>query len=238
MIHIVTVVNNHNLFVDTIKENPFMNAFPVHAYDNTSENIGLSKRYNDFLSNNMPDDAWLVFCHQDFCFQEDISSKLAELDPSCLYGPTGTGPVKQLVFITSFSRFGVERFRLGLYDRTKSFGRITQKTPGKVQQRGRFIRKPTVVDTVDCCCLIAHSSLINKYSLRFDEKLSWHLYVEDFCLNARMHHGVRTKAVQLECVHLSGGNPDTHFESDLVYLKTKYKTGHFSTTCYDGYRRF
>lgn len=238
MIHIVTVVNNYGLFESTIKQNAFMNAFPIHVYDNTRENIGLSKRYNEFLEQALPDDGWVVFCHQDFSLQEDLAPKLARVDPACLYGPTGTGPVKQLLFIASISRYGIERCRLGIYDRTKKFGRITQKTPLKEQRMGRYIRKPVVVDTVDCCCLIAHSSVIRKYGLRFDEKLDWHLYVEDFCLNARERHGVLTKALQLDCVHLSAGTTDTRFESDLVYLKAKYKTGYFSTTCYDGYRRF
>ena len=238
MIHIITVVNNHALFDQTIRNNPYMNAFPMHVFDNAAENVGLSKRYNDYIVNRMPEDAWLVFCHQDFAFEEDIAQKLAVLDRGRIYGPTGTGPTKQFLFIASFSRYGVERFRLGFYDRTKKYGRITQKTPKKTQAMGRYIRKPALVDTVDCCCMIVHTSLIRKHNLRFDESLEWHLYVEDFCLNARARHGVQTMAVQLDCVHLSAGTPDFGFEKDLVYLKSKYGTGYFSTTCYDGYRRF
>lgn len=238
MIQIVTVVNNHQLFNDTIRSNGFMNVHSLHVYDNTLENIGIAQRYNDYIRTKMHPDSWVVFCHQDFAFQEDITGKLASLDRNCLYGPTGTGPTKQLVFIATFSRYGVERFRIGFYDRSKKFGQIVQQTPKKTQQMGRYLRKPAVVDTVDCCCLIVHASLIRKHALTFDEQLQWHLYAEDFCLNAKHRNQVLTKAVQLDCVHLSDGPVNDDFDASLLHLKRKYGTGCFSTTCYDGYSRF
>jgi hypothetical protein len=238
MIQIVTVVNNHRLFNDTIGANRFMNVHPVHVYDNTRENIGIARRYNDFLRSQMPSDAWIVFCHQDFAFQEDVTDKIVGLDRKVIYGPTGTGPTKQLVFVAALSRFGVERFRFGLYDRSKKFGQIVQRTEQKTQKMGQFLRTPAMVDTVDCCCLIVHTDLIRRYGITFDEQLDWHLYAEDFCLYARDRYQVATKAVQLSCVHLSGGTTDAKFDAALLYLKQKYKTSYFSTTCYDGYRRF
>lgn len=207
-------------------------------YDNTHDNVGIAKRYNDFIRTKMPSDSWLVFCHQDFAFREDVTETFARLDRNVIYGPTGTGPTKQLVCIAAFSRYGIERFRIGFYDRTKKLGQIVQRTAQKNQKKGRFLRKPTVVDTVDCCCLIVHSDLIRRYGLTFDEQLDWHLYAEDFCLNARYLHQVLTKAVQLECVHLSSGKVDDEFDAALLHLKRKYRTGFFSTTCYDGYWRF
>jgi hypothetical protein len=238
MIQIVTVVNDHQLFNDTVRSNAFMNVHDLHVYDNTRENIGIARRYNDFIRTTMRPDSWVVFCHQDFSFQEDIAVKLAGLDRNFLYGPTGTGPTKQLVFIATLSRYGIERVRLGLYDRTKKFGQIVQSTPGKTQKLGRYLRRPAVVDTVDCCCLIAHASVIRRYAFTFDERLDWHMYVEDFCLNAKYRHQVLTKAVQLSCVHLSGGTVNDDFDDALLYVKRKYGTGYFSTTCYDGYWRF
>ncbi len=238
MIQFVSVVNNYSLYNDTIGANPYMNVHQLHTYDNTKLNIGIARRYNDFIRTRLQSNGWVVFCHQDFSMQEDITSKLSELDPNFIYGPTGTGPTKQLVFIASISRFGIERFRIGLYERTKKFGQILQSTPRRTQRTGKWLRQPKIVDTVDCCCMIIHASLIQKHALVFDEKLDWHLYVEDFCLNARHHHGVLTKAIQLDCVHLSAGTADQNFEDALHYMKRKYGAVRFSTTCYDGYSRF
>jgi hypothetical protein len=94
------------------------------------------------------------------------------------------------------------------------------------------LRKPKLVDTVDCCCMIVHTSLIKKYDLQFDERLMYHLYVEDFSLNARYAYGVKTKALQIECMHLSLGNATRDFYDSLAYLKSKYKGKRFVGTCF------
>lgn len=238
MIQIVTVVNKFDVFNSTVRENRFMNAFPVHVYDNTRDNIGISRRYNDFIENHMQDDSWVVFCHQDFGFQEDIAVKINTLDKNCIYGPIGTTGQRQLVFIFALGRYGFERFRLGICQRTVTLGQIIQKTAKKTVRMGHSIRKPMAVDTLDCCCMIVHSSLLARYNLRFDQALEWHLYVEDFCLGAKYHHDILAKAVQFECIHYSAGDVNFDFLDKLTYLKKKYKTEAFSTTCYDGYKRF
>lgn len=238
MVTIITVANNLEIYSNTIRNNPFMNRHRLHIYDNSVNNIGIPRRYNDFLSNYLPEDSWLVFCHQDFCFIENIEPLLDRLEKDCIYGPIGTGPIKQLVFIMSLSKYGLERFRIGFYDRWKKVGMITQITSKKRQKMGQFIRKPVVVDTLDSCCMIVHSSLIRKYDLRFDERLDWHLYVEDFSLQAKRAHGVKTKAIQIKCEHYSGGKVDHVFHESLNYLRKKYGTDRFATTCHDGYARF
>ncbi len=238
MITFVCVVNKMDVFTSTILDNVFMNSHAIHMIDNREQNIGIAERYNDFIDNSLPDNSWIVFCHQDFGLQENISIKLDGLDRGSIYGPTGAAGVRQLVCIGAMSRYGIERLRIGFYKRWKKFGQVTQITPQKTRKMGRKIRKPVIVDTVDSCCLIIHSSLINRYKLRFDEALQWHLYAEDLSLNARYNHGIFTKAVQLKCVHLSGGTIDYLFHENLNYLKKKYGTERFATTCYDGYSRF
>ncbi len=238
MVQLVVVVNNYDIYNTTIGKNPFMVNIPVQIYDNTVHNVGISKRYNDFLDNLMRDDTWIIFCHQDFGFQQEITGILDSLDKNIIYGPIGTAPTRQLVFAAALSCYGLERLRLGFYNRRKEFGQILQETARKKVKMGHRIRKPVIVDTVDCCCMIIHSSLVRSFVLRFDEKLDWHLYVEDFCLNAKFNHSVLTKAVQFDCVHRSDGNLNYNFIDDLAYLKRKYKTEAFSTTCYDGYQRF
>lgn len=99
MIQIVSVVNNVSLYESTIKSNGLMNRHVLHVYDNTHENIGVAKRYNEFLSKQLPDDAWIIFCHQDFYFEEDVASRLSSLDPGFLYGPIGAGPSRQFIAV-------------------------------------------------------------------------------------------------------------------------------------------
>lgn len=238
MVQIVAVVNNFDIFNATIGQNRFMNTLSVHRYDNTKSNVGISKRYNDFIDNVMRKDSWIIFCHQDFGMLQNISDVLNVLDKNFIYGPIGAAPTKQFVFAVAFSRYGIERLRFGFYNRRKEFGQILQATPRNKVKMGRRIGKPVVVDTVDCCCMIIHSSLIRAHRLRFDERLDWHLYVEDFCLNAKFNHAILTKAVQFDCIHHSNGNMDFDFNDNLAYIKKKYRIEVFSTTCYDGYQRF
>lgn len=238
MIQIVSVVNNTSLYKSAILDNPYMNRHNLFAYDNTIDNIGVPSRYNDFIMFQMLDDAWIIFCHQDFFFCEDITNKLQCLDKNVIYGPIGAGPSRQFIFMVAISRFGLERFRIGTALRSKNYGEIKQITPKKSRKIGQRIRKPIIVDTLDCCCMIVHSTLIRKYSLSFDEQLKWHLYAEDFCLNARFKYNILSMALQLNCVHLSGGTMDMTFQENLLYLKKKYNTDFFATTCYDGYKRF
>ena len=204
---IVTVVNKFDVYQETIGNNPFMNRFPVHVYDNRSENISVPKRYNDFIDNHMPEDDWIVFCHQDFGLLEDIDPLLHKLDRNVVYGPIGAAPTRQFVAIIAISRYGIERSRIGFYQRSKLLGQITQKTSAKTRKMGQYLRGTAPVDTLDCCCLIVHSSLIREHALRFDEHLDWHLYAEDLSLYAKRRHQVLSRAVQIKCVHLSARVP-------------------------------
>lgn len=71
--------------------------------------------------------------------------------------------------------------------------------------------------------IIVHSSLIKKYDLRFDETLSFDLYVEDFCIQAREKYGIVSKILPLKCQHYSYGNVSKRFYELLKYMRKKYK---------------
>ena len=81
------------------------------------------------------------------------------------------------------------------------------------------------VDCFDCQCLIVHSSLVKKYGLRFDEKLLFDMYVEDFCVNAFEKYGVISRTIKIECTHFSRGSINARFHSSLDYVREKYKGG-------------
>lgn len=236
-IHIITVYNDLNIFNQMIGENPIMNRFNLTAYDNTTDNIGISTRYNSFLNTDQPK-GWLIFCHQDFAFLEDISDKLANLNKDCIYGPIGVVGEKQFIFELKIRGFKIKKAKLGFVKfKTRLVGQIEQgKGDGTFVLDGQFLTKPHEAETVDCCCLIVHSELINKHLLRFDENLNWHLYSEDFSLNARTNFGIKTKAVQLKSKHLSLGKIDDSFKLATEYLHRKYPGKDIASTCYNGFK--
>ena len=88
-VQIICVINNYKIFNSMIKKNKFMNIHQIHVYDNTINNVGVPDRYNHFIKNCMQNNTWLIFCHQDFCFLEDFTKKLFNLNKNFLYGPIG-----------------------------------------------------------------------------------------------------------------------------------------------------
>ena len=68
-IHIISVVNNFDVYRKLIAENPAMNRYKLTAYDNSSENVGISTRYNDFIKKKLSsENEWYVFLSSGFLF--------------------------------------------------------------------------------------------------------------------------------------------------------------------------
>ena len=230
-INIISVVTNPQQYKQLFTDNPHLKAqnIHLHAYDNNTDNQPIPARYNHFIDTQAPKDTWLVFCHQDFEFLTDPSPIFEKLDPTCIYGPIGV----QLKFMPALE-FTIHTYRWhpSIHIKKDPFVRWC----GQIYQGagftkvGSFLKYPTVVDTVDCCCVIVHASLISKLNLRFDPVFDFHLYSEDFSLNARQH-GVQTKAVQIPCRHYSGGNVNELFWQKYDQLLAKYPHEFFMTTC-------
>ncbi|MFI3291140.1 MAG: hypothetical protein R3Y46_04570 [Opitutales bacterium] len=206
---IISVVRNFEMYNRLVKNNKNNKGADFVAFDNNQENKYISIRYNEFLNNydyTKPD--WFVFCHEDWEVLEDLQARLDKLDKNCLYGAIG-------VSLKVFWKFARRTF----------LGEIkhSDKDGNNVLKIGNKIRKPKEVGTFDCQCLIVHSDLINKYKLRFDENLTWDLYVEDFCINAKENFDISSKALQLNCQHYSIGNLQDRYFQQLKYLKEKYK---------------
>lgn len=235
-LQIVSVVKDKEIFLSFISNNSFMNQYPVYAYDNRYCNMAISYRYNHFIRHFMGNNNWIVFCDQDFSFLEDPIKKLDKLDKNCIYGPIGaTLKVKPLSIVLKLGLFKIRSFAMELNkEKLIYWGNIFQgqDSDNNYQPLGKYLEQPKIVDTIDCCCIIVHSSLINKYNLRFDEKLKWHLFAEEFSLNARYKHNIKIKAVQLSCKHMSPGQLNIQFIESLKYLKEKYKSKKFGGTCF------
>ena len=224
-IKIVSVVSNFDVYKTSIQDNKAMNIHQLISYDNREENIGIPKRYNHFIDENK-DDCWIIFCHQDFGFNKNPQEILNKLDKNFIYGPVGVMPKKQFLSIIRLKpKFNVIKNKL--------IGQINQfkKETQKFKKKGCMVASSTVVETLDCCCLIIHSSLLKKHNLKFDEQLSWHLYSEEFSINAKNKHNVLSKVVQFDCFHIGQGDINEDFDTSWDYVLKKHNLKKVIGTC-------
>lgn len=216
----ISAVRDFKMYDAVIKTNPFVQKdnIVLEVIDNTAENRGLSKRYNDFLERyDYLEKAWFVFCHEDWEILEGIAKKLEDLDRNCLYGSFGARTVK--------TKDGqLKREYVGnIYDCAKDHTNLR-----KIGKEFKGLEK---VDVLDCQVLIVHSDLINKHTLRFDEQFEWDLYVEDFCLNAFVKHAIVSRVLDLEVCHCSQVTDISQRPSCLEkypYINEKYKQYSFA----------
>jgi len=214
----VSVVRDSVMYERCIVNNPYVNRHVLKTIDNTIENRGIPFRYNQVLSKyDYKDPTWFVFCHEDFEFQEDVHDKLCSLDKNVLYGPIGA----------------VTKVILRLIHLWQPVGSIMEsnKNGANLHRIGREASNLTPVDTFDCSCLIVHSDLIQKHNLRFDEHLSFDLYVEDFCIAAKESHHIPSQILNFDCQHWSGGYAGERFLKQLDYLNNKYTSCCYTSLC-------
>ena len=224
-IYFISVVNDLELYKKCISENPFVvnsKRSQLVCLDNTKENEPVPVLYNRFLDQyDYSKEAWFIFCHNDWELLQNIEPVLKGLSKNNLYGPIGSKSFKANGKIARVCRgFCYE-----------------QKRDGSERKGcGGWTRRNREADTVDCQCLIVYSSLVQKYNLRFDNNLSWHLYVEDFCINALLAHHIKTYTVGIACCHHSdaGFSKDTPnmpgYQRALTYFNTKYPNQLFAGT--------
>lgn len=221
---VVCVVNNYDIFNSVVKNNENLKNCEIIDYDNTTENIPITKRYNDLIDNNINEnsDFWVAFIHQDFGFRENLNSLLKKMDKKHIYGAVGATLHKGL-FI------GKEGFKTSI---ALIWGRILQgNNDFNFKKYGLPIIVPITADAIDCCCIMMHSSLIAKHHLRFDENLSFHMYAEELCYRVKKEYKVKTKVIQTKCFHLGKGSLNEEFQKSAQYLKEKFKIKRIPSTC-------
>ncbi len=219
---IVTVVNDFDTFSRCIGENSHLKDSEVIVFDNNVENIGVAERYNSFIDTlDENSDFWIGFLHQDFIFNENPLKKLENLPKNAIYGAVG---IARQLFYWQFQ----PKFIFKIYRRCM-LGQIFQGEENKTV--GNVTSGNPKVKTVDCCCVIVHSSLIYQAGLRFDENLKFHMYAEDFCISARKKN-IESRVVQFDARHLSGGTFNEELKKSAEYVKTKHKILRISSTCF------
>lgn len=223
---IICVYNNQEIFDKVVKNNKNLKDCEFLACDNTKENTAITKHYNNFIDENIISNEaanfWCLFIHQDFGIEEDIDLKLKKIDKNCIYGAVGAKFYRGIYF----NRKGFKRFHV------VNYGKILQgNNDFNFREYGLEVKRPKTVDSVDCCCIIMHSSLIKKHNLHFDENLSFHMYAEELCYSAKKDHRIKTKVIQLDCYHLGAGSLNEEFQKSAQYLKDKFNIKRVPSTC-------
>ena len=209
-VKVVSVVRDFAMYARCLSGNPYCRELELVPLDNREENLPVMALYNRFLDGCM-EDCWIVFCHEDWQPCCDLRPLMDSWDRDCLYGPIG-------IYLESCPRADFLYIRGSVWQGRKD-GRH-YKTIHPVLPDGP-------VDTFDCQCLIVHSSLVRRHGLRFDERLPFDLYVEDFCAGARERFGIESRAVTFPCRHYSGGILGERFRKTLAYLQDKYRGSRF-----------
>ena len=210
---VVSVVRDMRMYERCVRANPCVNKNELVCLDNRKTNETVPKRYNAFIEGcDLTRDVWIMFCHEDFQLSEDLSRALGMADRGVIYGPIGAVLVRR------------HRCFLGGLKRGNVVGLISESDKSGVGCRevGRLVPMGTRVDTVDCQCLLVHTSLLRRTGLRFDENLSFDLYAEDFCIQALKTHGVLTCILPLKCSHFSHGTLSDRFYRQKDYLCAKH----------------
>lgn len=265
-IKIVTAVHSWDCYDKNIKDNPNMNNYELVTYDNSKKPIAITKRYNDYIQKNVltdkVQDAWIIFCHQDFAFMQDPMDMLCDIDKSNLYSTLGYKK-------SHCGKFALKKLILGMkcpYTRAKAI-KIGQTwgifDPSKIQEQehlkqkeaepfkkekslkcgdeffrmyGKKIKKPTLVDTLSSACIIVHTDLIKNKELLFDEGLDFFMYGEELSLNAKFNKNVKSYVLPCDCKRTTDRNPEREEvkKKALEYVKSKYSDKKFCTS-YDCY---
>lgn len=212
----ISAVRDFAIHARCVKDNPFCRGCEIATIDNRERNDGIGVCYNHFLVSRPADeDAWYVFCHEDFEPKEFLADRLDGLDTSCLWGPIGAAT----------------RVICGIYHQWRLIGSVEEcnKNGSCRHSIGTSVSLGTPTETFDCQCLIVHSSLIRKHGLRFDENLTFDLYVEDFCIAAHEKAAIPSRILPFAALHWSGGSIQPRYYHQETYLNAKYPT-----SCYTG----
>lgn len=213
---IISVVRDFAMYEKCICTNPYCCGCEFAPIDNREKNAGIPAGYNSFLTSRPAnEDAWYVFCHEDWQPLENLGERLVDLDRESLWGGIGAST----------------RVRWGIYHQWQLVGTVEEcrKDGSNRRMIGRAVSMGTPVETFDCQCLIVHSSLIQRNALRFDEHLTFDLYVEDFCMAAK-EKGIASRILPLSACHWSGGSVQPRYYEQERYVNEKYPNECFTGT--------
>lgn len=192
--------------------NSNVNCYELIGIDNRELNRGLPTIYNEIVEKHKKDDCWLFFVHEDFEIKSEMDV-IEELDRGYVYGT-----------------FGIN-FE---HNVPVGYGKhvCSKKDGSGPLDVGNEVLDAVKVQTLDCQSILVHTSLLAEYPLlRFDEKLTFDLYAEDFCINAQERYGIDAKVFPLRFQHYSYGKVTERYHAGLRYLAGKYPAVAVAGSC-------
>jgi len=211
-IKLITVFITPEMYNRFFTSNAYVNYYDLVGIDNRQLNRGLPVIYNEIIENNINDNCWLLFVHEDFEIKCDLAI-IDGLDCGNVYGT-----------------FGVN-FE---HNTPVGYGKhiCSKKDGSEPIDTGNEVLDTVTVRTLDCQSVLLHTSLLAKYPLlRFDENLTFDLYAEDFCINAQEEYGLDIKVFPLEFQHYSHGKVTERYHAGLRYLAEKYPSVAVAGSC-------
>jgi len=209
---LVTVFINPEMYFRFFTSNKFVNNNSLIAIDNRQLNRGLPVIYNEVIENLVNENCWIFFVHEDFEIKCGLGV-IDTLDQNFVYGTFG-------INIENFFPVGYGKHV------------CSNKDGSNAVEVGMTVSNAVKVQTLDCQSVLVHTSLLSKNPhLRFDEKLTFDLYAEDFCINSRELHKIEVKVFPLSFQHYSHGNLTERYYSGLKYLAKKYPTVGVAGSC-------
>ncbi|MEO7108061.1 MAG: hypothetical protein ABIZ09_16925 [Rhodoferax sp.] len=200
---IITVVIDPGMYERFFMTNPVVNGSDLESIDNRQHNRGLPIIYNELIARYLDANCWLLFVHEDFEIKGGLSV-IDTLDSRCIYGTFGL----------NFEN-----------NSPVPYGRHTcsNKDGTRAVEVGQVVVDPVAVQTLDCQSVLVHTTLLrDNPGLRFDEQLTFDLYAEDFCINAKYKLGITSKVFPLTFQHYSHGSITDRYHSGIRYLSHKY----------------
>jgi hypothetical protein len=201
-IKLVTVFITPEMYSKFFTFNTNVNCYNLIGIDNRQLNRGLPVIYNEVIEDHINDDCWLFFVHEDFEIKCDLAI-IDRLDRRSVYGT-----------------FGINLE----HDAPVGHGKhiCSKKDGSDPLDVGNEVPDTIKVQTLDCQSVLVHTSLLADHAfLRFDENLTFDLYVEDFSINAQAH-GIDIKVFPLKFQHYSYGKVTERYRAGLRYLAEKY----------------
>jgi len=211
-IKLITVFITPEMYNKFFTSNAHVNYYDLVGIDNRQLNRGLPIIYNEIIENHINDNCWLFFVHEDFEIKCDLAI-IDSLDCGNVYGT-----------------FGVN-FE---HNVPVGYGKhiCSKKDGSEPIDVGDEVLDTVKVRTLDCQSVLLHTSLLAKYPLlRFDEKLTFDLYAEDFCINAQEKYGLDIKVFPLQFQHYSHGKVTERYHAGLRYLAEKYPSVAVAGSC-------
>ena len=219
---LVSVVRDEAMYERCIAGNQFCDECELMKIDNREKNEFISVLYNRVLEGlDYSQERWILFAHEDLEFRGKVGGLLERADKGSLYGVIGGRILPR------------KNWFLGGLWSGKYYGKIStcKKDGSDLNEVGEVVPLGTEVETVDCQFFAVHSSLAEKYHLRFDENLSFDFYAEDFSIYASEKYQTKTRILPLKVCHHSPGNIQPRFFRQLRYLDKKYPRIEYFGSC-------